>query len=416
MTLAADFVRFPPPVEALDRALSFPGTALLRVATNGQDSGIMPAGDYTGIAMLVQLDSDCPRCVLWDGGRTRGLDIAFHTNPVLNGNPAILLSVSNDTNVYAARYEIDPRSPVGQKVFHSLEVEYLKDVGWQLWYDGELLTATASAGVHNDIGVGNTSHIAIGGVRNLSVTRARAAQNLPAIVGTQSVWSSLSSAGDLLKGAVGYVMVERSPGLPAFEARFQDEIFDEVDPGLSTSPNSSPNGFLWGDQAAPVPPIGYIWTRFVLSGRTTEGDPLPAEVPLGLSVNASPYVYGLQLVNDSFTPITLSDITVSTGGTGISFADFADGVGTPLLLTDTIPPGGSVLARLNVTRSSAVTDRLGDVTFDLGTGGTVEANFRVTVAATSQPDPRRPLFITGLRRFDKQAEMTSLMSAPLTGI
>lgn len=415
-SIAANFVRFPPPAEALDRALLFPGTALLKVATNGGGSTIMAGGNYVGISMLIQMDNDCPRCIIWDGGRERGFEIAFHPNPVGNGNPAVMLIAGADTVQYAARYEFDPRSPVGQKVYNSLEAEYLRDVGWKLWWNGVLLTPAQVGGTHNDMSGTHTTHIALGGARNNSITRFRGSVHVPTIVGASAAWDSGTTSVDFLKGAVGYLMIEREPGIPRFEARFQDELWDEVNPGFTTSPNNATNGFRWGEGTASPPAIAYVWTRPILSGRTDEDLPLPAETPLNLTTNASPASVEILLRSTSLTPIVLSSITTSNTGTGVTFDNYRNAEGVPLLLSDSIAPGSSVRAFVNVTRSAPVTDRVGGVTFDLGTGGIAQANFRVTVAATSQPDPRRPLFILGLRRFDRQVELTSPMSVPLTGI
>jgi hypothetical protein len=352
MGLSANFVRFAAPVEALDRAVLFPGNAALKLTTNGEGAGLTQAGPYWGFAVCIALASDTPRGIIWDGGRDRGLDVAFHPNPVANGNPAICCGITDVTNSYAARFECDPRSLVGTLTYRSLEFEYIFNEGFRIWLDGVEIPATATGGVHNQ-GGSNASHTGIGASINQSPMRTTITASQGAVIGSTAVWTSGGSASapvEFMKGGVAWVMIERSPGTPRCDVRFNGAFYDEVNPGLTTSPNNVTNGFDW---LPTTQTEAFAWTRSILSLTGPLGQ--STAEPLVLSIEQGPGTvpFSLVVLNDAWQSVPLAELTVGIVGAGVSVTGWVDDKGAPLdPLSASIPARGHARVMLAVARTA----------------------------------------------------------------
>lgn len=358
VTILADFVRQPPGAGALDRALLFPGGRGLRVSSQSGTSGLFASGDYFGFFAAVSFASGLSKCILLDGGRLTGIDISYHTDPVDNGNHAICITVTSSADTYCERYEIaDPRAPSGEHLFHSIEYEYANGFGGRLWIDGVEITRTDADGVQNTLGSG-ASDCALGGTINRSPTWTRGGLNYPDVVGEQSKWDSTGNADnvvDALSGAIAWVRIERSVGVPIYENWFDGTIHDEVQDSSGYYPNNTTNGHRWQQTSGsiPAPAPTFLDLRPGILEVSIDGEP----VAHGATLHTGSLVAGsddagltVALANTGTGPLTVVKVTMGNGLTlAEPFTNVEIGPGDDaeaVLIRGTGGTGGSALVSI----------------------------------------------------------------------
>ena len=389
------FTTIAPLAADLCRGVPLSGTIGLRLTANGDASGLVVPGGYLRLAMLVWVDSAVSRCYLFDGARTTGFALGFHTDPVNNGNPALVFGVNdgNSGNAYGSRFEVDLRSAPGQATLRSIEIEYIQGAGTRCWVDGDELLAAATGGTDNGIGSGAASNTAIGCSSNGNTLYYRLAPNIPSVVGDQSKWPSGGGTADAvgcLNGGIAYCYLERSPGIPVLDLPLNGDVVDRVDTqAVGVNHPSSGSQWLPAGTAAPTFSLLIPW---ILTD--TDFTPLEASEEFTVSEGAPRPVTVVRLWNPSSSAFACSGFAVTEVGrsrvkryldsSGSVIADFA---------AASIPAGSYIDAEVE-----QLTDTVGEAVPSSvqwsSTGASETVSFLVTtLAASAAVVP----FLSGLR-------------------
>lgn len=213
----------------------------LNVSDNAVVDGYNVDGDYLKIGMLISMSDTQEKCILVNGGQTEGYVLAWHEDPIGNGNPAVIFGIRGSTS-YVARFEVDLRTDVSNIKPKTIELVYSRINGVRLWVDGEEIIAaeTSDSSLNNGIGGsgGLATTLTVCGSQNYNILMTVLSQDSSSIVG--NVWGLSPSVLDILHGSLGYFYLERTPGVPVLELPLIGNLTNRVD-GLTTSrtvPNS----------------------------------------------------------------------------------------------------------------------------------------------------------------------------------
>ena len=298
------------------QSLVYDGTRALRLAVNGESAGILAATSYFYVSLGLWLDSTTSGGVyLMECGRTTGYAIGYHTDPVDNGNDAICVATNdgNSGTAYAARFEVNLLSTVGNKTLHSVEVQYIENTGFTCFVDGVSIAQTAVGGT--DTGVGSaslTTDCTLGGSVNLNTLRTRGALNQSSIVGIQSKWPSgdtgTTTSGQI-NGGITYARIDLEPGVPVMDMNLDGDVVDAVDTG-NTGVNHVTNGTSW---LAAGGSLSYLLLIGFLLSDTNQNE-LPAKTNRAAKLGGTSPTNTVRLWNPSSASFACSGFTVTPAG------------------------------------------------------------------------------------------------------
>lgn len=194
------FIRFIPGDEVFDSAVVYPFGEGLRITANAADAGLGGAGQYAGVGMAMWMASNQAACTLLSGVIRAVFD------PAASGGPAVILSVGTYTSVFPC----DPRSTGEGITRRYLEFDYVQGVGFWLAMDGTAITATSTTGT--DTGI-------------------------PALTGPLALGCDISFGSPIntLRGGIAWFALERSPGIPAADFRFDDDVTETINDSLDSA-------------------------------------------------------------------------------------------------------------------------------------------------------------------------------------
>ena len=381
----------PTPDADLCDGLALDGTEALRLTVNSESAGIIAGGGYYYAAMVLWLDSAVSGGVyLLEVGRTTGIAIGFHTDPVGNGNPAVCVAINdgNSANAYAARFEIDLRSGAGERELRSLELTYVGGSGFTLVVDGVEVAAAATGGTDNGIGGSSlTTHGTLGGSLNLNTLRTRGALNVPSVVGTQGDWPSgdnTTTPAGMITGGVAYVRLEVSAGVAALDMPLISDVVDRIDAG-GTGVNDPTNG-------TQLVPSGTPSFDALVRHLITDENELAIDDPVEVTSDqgdAAPTTT-IRLWNPSGSNFSCSGLTVVESGVSsvLNYVYLGSDIPVASLSALTIPAGGYIEAVIEHDNASAGDDQPGGVEF--GSAEQVQsADFLLSVTAAVATVARR---------------------------
>lgn len=373
--------------------LTMTGTQALRLATNGELAGILAASSYFYLAMVLQIDSThTGGCYLAEFGRTTGIGIGFHTNPVGNGNPAVCVAINDATagNAYAARFEVDLRSGAGEVTLKSLELTYTQGTGFSLLVDGVAVPAAATGGTDNGMGGSSlATHCVLGGSLNLNTLRTRGALNQSAVVGTQASWPGADNSttpDGMFPGVIAYVREELSPGVAVLDMPLINGVVDRIDTD-NNGVNDPTNGTAWvASGTASFEPL----IRFLLTD--TKGMAIPASTSVTSTAGTVKPTTTIRLYNPSASNYACSNITPSESGVSSIKNYIFSGTDIPVANFSalTIAAGGYIEAVIEHDNSIAGDGQLGSVSFTSSIQD-LDANFLVDVMPAAASNARRLL-------------------------